>query len=45
MPYEKPMVFELGDALDLTQVSAGDSTDACGCPAPKPPEDNWLDEE
>ena len=46
MSYEKPMVHELGDALDLTQVSAGDSTDACGCPAPKPPlEDFLLDED
>jgi hypothetical protein len=46
MSYENPKAQELGDALDLTQVSGGDSTDSCGCPAPKPPEEGiWLEEE
>jgi hypothetical protein len=39
MSYEKPMVRELGEALDLTLGSSGECTDACGCPAPKPTDD------
>jgi hypothetical protein len=46
MSYEKPLVQELGEAIELTRNNGGDCTDACGCPAPKPTEDAIsMDEE
>jgi hypothetical protein len=47
MSYEKPMVQELGDAMELTQGKGEDSLDQFACPTFKPPieGDIWLDEE